>query len=94
MVYSVNFKINEVTKLAGALSRTLNNRLLASSVNALYYYEWGRVWQTDEAAEGRGFGYEPGNVSLLIKMRWQKKKMDDRVIVGSEVLILYGIQTN
>ncbi|MCM4170870.1 TonB-dependent receptor [Arenibacter sp. TNZ] len=94
---SVNFSKNknEVTKLAGGLTQDIgNNRFVGESVNALYYYEVAGIWQTDEAAEAEGFGYEPGNVKFVDQNGDGKiTEDDDRVIVGSEVPdFIMGIQ--
>ncbi|MCM4167118.1 TonB-dependent receptor P3 [Arenibacter antarcticus] len=85
---SINFtkNENEVTKLAGGISRDIgNNRFVGESVQPLYYYEVAGIWQTSEADEAATFGYKPGNVKFIDQNGDGKiTEDDDRVIVGSE----------
>ncbi len=85
---SINFtkNKNEVTKLAGGITRDIgNNRFVGESVQPLYYYEVAGIWQTNEADEAATFGYKPGNVKFVDQNGDGKiTEDDDRVIVGSE----------
>lgn len=83
VVYSSNKE--EIVELVGRQNDIVNRWIIGSPVNSFYDYKKIGIWQTNDTALARSFGYKAGDIRVADLNGDGKITSDDRTVIGSTV---------